>query len=153
MTYLDLSNSFFQANVIKDSIPKDLKEDYKLDLELLLEYVNYEMNDPIKEANGRGLKDSIRIISDIKKNEIIYKSDLDPLSWSLLGKFTKFGNEYVDTFKNKSNICFKYAIEKQHSNHFLIGYTVNPYMIRSYNLTWDCLDKMYLKELTNDSSQ
>ena len=71
MNHLDLSNSFFRANLLKDSIPNTIVEDFKVDVNLFLQYSNYANEISTK------LEKAVSIISDINHNEILCKEDLD----------------------------------------------------------------------------
>ena len=65
----------------------------------------------------------------------------------MLGELSVLSSKYVDLL-NTTNLTWTHGFN--HSNCFMLGYTVNPYKIRGYNSYHD--NTKELKVLTNDYS-
>ena len=65
----------------------------------------------------------------------------------MLTELSVFSSEYVESL-NTTNLTWSHGFD--HSNCFMLGYTVNPYIIRGYNSY--AYNTIELKELTNDAS-
>ena len=65
----------------------------------------------------------------------------------MLRELSVLRREYVDTL-NTTDLTWTHGFN--HTSCFMLGYTVNPYIIRGYN-SYD-YNTIGLKELTNDAS-